>query len=267
MSLKAASVLLVALPIVPLLAATRMIVTVTEQKTGKPVTDLKAADFSVTDDKASRGVEGAEFNSEPIDVMLLLDTSLVGEAVKPVANGLIAQLGEKEQMAIVSFHSSADLIQQFTSSRELLSRAIANVSYGNSPRVLDALFATIEGGFENTGFRRVILLLTTGFEGPSRVGFKDVIRLARRNQVSIFPVYVTGYGRSLLEDLAKQTGGASFNLRDMQKTTRENPAPRIFEVLRSRYVMTLSGNLSPSDKLKIEAKRAEKLFISALPLE
>jgi VWFA-related protein len=255
------------LVLAPALPATRMIVTVTEQKSGKPVVDLKAGDFTVTDDKIGRTVESADFSSEPIDVMLLLDTSLVGEAVKPVAGGLIAQLGDREQMAIVSFHSSADLIQQFTSSRELLMRAVAGVKYGNSPRVLDALFATVDGGFENASFRRVILLLTTGFEGPSRVGFRDVVRLARRNQVSIFPVYVTGYGRSLLEDLAKQTGGASFNLRDMQKTTRESPAPRIFEVLRSRYIVTLSGNLSPSDKLKIEAKRPEKLFISALPIE
>jgi hypothetical protein len=99
------------------------------------------------------------------------------------------------------------------------------------------------------------------------VRLKEVIRLARRNQVSIYPVYVTGYGRSMLEDLAKQTGGASFNLRDLQRSSKEAPGPRIFSVLRNRYLVTLSGNLPPSDKFKIEVKRPEKLFISALVLE
>ena len=49
--------------------------------------------------------------------MLLLDTSLVGGMVQPVAENLIAQIQPKEQMAVVSFHSSADLIQDFTSSQ------------------------------------------------------------------------------------------------------------------------------------------------------
>lgn len=261
------AVLVLWLAALPAASQTRLIVTVTEQRSGQPVTDVKSEEFTVTDDKTARRVESAEFKSEPIDVMLLLDTSLVGGAVQPVASELISQLGEKEQMAIVSFHSAADLIQEFTSSRELLTRAVQGVKYGNSPRLLDALYATIDGGFENSSFRRVILLLTTGFEGPSRVGLKEVVRLARRNQVSIFPVYVTGYGRSLLEDLAKQTGGASFNLRDMQRASKELPGPRIFSVLRNRYVVTLSGNLPPSEKLKIEVKRPEKLFISALVLE
>ena len=263
--MRAAALLLLASLASP--AATRLVVTVTEQRSGRPVTDLKAADFTVTDDKSPRTVESAEFRSEPIDVMLLLDTSLVGGAVQPVASGLIAQLAPKEQMAIVSFHSSADLIQQFTSSRELLLRAIDGVKYGNSPRVLDALYATIDGGFESSSFRRVVLLLTTGIDGPSRTAFKDVIRIARRNQVSIFPAYMTGYGRSLLEDLARQTGGDSFNLRDMGKASTAPPGPRIFEVLRSRYLLTIAGNLPTSDKLKVEAKRPEKLFISALPLD
>ena len=57
--------------------------------------------------------------------MLLLDTSLMGQMVQPVAESLIRQLQPKEQMAVVAYHSSADLIQDFTSSRQLLSRAVA----------------------------------------------------------------------------------------------------------------------------------------------
>lgn len=251
----------------PLQAASRVIVTVVEPKTGKPVTGLKAADFTLLDDKTPRRVEDAEFSRDTLDVMLLFDTSLMGGAVQPVAENLIAQLEPKEQMAIVAFHSSADLIQDFTSSRQLLSRAVSRVKYGNSPRVLDALYAAMDGGFQNSSFRRVIVLLTAGVEGPSRTGEREVIRLGRRNGVSIYPVFMMGYERSMFDLLARQTGGAPFNLRDMKKAGAGDPGARIFEVLRAHYTLTVTGNLSLGEKVRIEIKRPEKLFASALPIE
>jgi VWFA-related protein len=248
-------------------AATKLVVTVVEQKSGKPVTDIKASEFTVLDDGTPRKVEAAEFSAGTIDVMLLLDTSLVGEMVRPVASSLIEQLQRKEQMAVVSFHSSADLIQDFTSSHELLQRAVGSVRYGNTPHLLDALYAAIDGGFESSTFRRVLVILTTGYEGSSRVGEREVLKLARRNSVSIFPVYVAGAEKSMFENLARQTGGASFNLRDMHKTLEGAPGARIFEVLRSHYTLTVQRNLSLGEKLKVAVQRPAKLSVSALSLE
>ena len=238
-----------------------------EPKSGRPVKDLKAGDFTVTEDKAPRQVLGAQFTNTEVDVMLLLDSSLVGGAVQPAAADLIAQLNEKEQMAVVAFHSSADLVQDFTSSKELLRRALSAVRYGNTPKVLDALYATIDSGFEHSTFRRVLVLLTTGYEGPSGTAERDVIRLARRNAVSIYPVFLTGASKSMFENLARQTGGAVFNLRDMEKAEHKGIGARIFEVLRSHYVVTLQGNLSLGEKVKVEARPGSKLFASALPQE
>lgn len=247
--------------------ATRLLVTVVEQKTGKPVNGLKAEDFRVYDDRTPRRVESAEVSSALLDVMLLLDTSLVGGMVQPVAENLIEQLQPKDQMAIVSFHSAADLIQDFTSSKDLLRRALAGVRYGNTPRLLDALYASIDGGFNHTGFRRVLLLLTTGVEGYSRVTEREVLRLARSNAVSIYPIYVVGTERSLFETLARQTAGASFNLRDMRRHVDVPPGRRIFEAVRSPYSLMLSGNLSLGEKIKVEIQRPGKFQIGSLPLD
>src|SRR5438105_3711108 len=126
--------LLVAALAPPLGASTKVLVTVVEPKSGKPVSGLKAEDFTLLDDKTPRQVESTEYTNAILDVILLLDTSLVGPVVQPMAENLIAQLQPKEQMAVVSFHSSADLIQDFTSSKQLLSRAVGKVKYGNTPR-------------------------------------------------------------------------------------------------------------------------------------
>jgi VWFA-related protein len=259
--------LLGALLLQPVRASTKVLVTVVEQKSGRPVTGLKAEYFTVLDDKTPRQVESAEYTNAVLDVVLLLDTSLVGPMVEPVAEDLIAQLQPKEQMAVVSFHSSADLIQDFTSSQDLLRRAVRQVKYGNTPHVRDGLYATVEGGFQSSTFRRVILLATAGLEGSSRVRESEVVHLARRNGVSIFVVYVVGYEKSMFEMLARQTGGASFSLKDMRKTSVEPPGPRIFDVLRAHYTLTLAGDRSLGEKVKVEIKRPEKLFASVLPIE
>jgi VWFA-related protein len=259
--------LVLALLAAPGWAATKLVVTVIEQKSGSPVADLKASEFTVLDDKQPRQVEAADFDVTPVDVMLLLDTSLVGGMVRPIADDLIAQLDAKEQMAIVAYASAADLIQDFTSSHELLMRALAGIKYGNDPRALDALYAGINGGFEGAALRRVVLLATAGYEGSSRISEREVVRLARRNGISIYPVYVAGAERGLLESLARQTGGASFNLRDMNKAMKGQVGARIFRTIRSRYTLTLRGNLSLGEKVKVEIGRPGKYLASALPVE
>ena len=84
--------LLAALAAAQAMAATKITVSVVEQKTGKFVTGLQASDFIVTDDKTPKQVEAVEAGTSPLDVLLLLDTSLVGGAVQPIAANLVAQI-------------------------------------------------------------------------------------------------------------------------------------------------------------------------------
>src|SRR6516165_9735196 len=83
----------------PLWSATKLMVTVIEQRSGSPVLGVQA-----------------------------------------LAETFVAQLQPKDQMAVVAYHSSADLIQDFTASRQIIMRSLASVKYGNQPHVLDALF-------------------------------------------------------------------------------------------------------------------------------
>jgi VWFA-related protein len=257
--------LLLAASLLP--AETKITATVVDSKSGQPATSLTAADFTLLDDKTPRKILSAEFTTGIVDVMMLLDSSLVGELVRPAAAAMINELKEKEQMAIVSFHSSADLIQDFTSSRELLMRAVSGVKYGNSPSVLDALYAAIDGGFQNATYRRVVLLLSAGVEGRSRVTEKQVVKLARRNGVSVYPVYVMGNERWMFESLARQTGGAVFSLRGLKGEAVVGIGRRIFDVVRGSYTLTAAGNLALGEKLKLEINQPGKWFASALPLE
>jgi len=244
----------------------RLLVTVVEQKTARPVTDLKAGDFTVIDGGSPRTVEAAAYQVAPVDVMLLVDSSLVGQAVQAAASDLIGQMQDKEQMALVAFHSSADLVQDFTSSKSALLRALTGIRYGNEPRVLDGVYAAADGGFAHATLRKAVLLLTTGMDAGSRTTERDVLQLCRKNGISIYPLYLTGRERGLFETLARGSGGAAMSMREIEKAAKPASA-RVFEVMRGNYTLTLSGNLRTTEKLKIELSRQGKYFISALPVD
>jgi VWFA-related protein len=247
------------------LPSTKILVSVYDPRAARPVTDLKTADFTAIDAGAPRPIEAAEFGTEPVDVLLLVDASLMGHMVQTAAADLIQQLRDKEQMALVTYDSSASLVQDFTSSKNVLLSKLSEVKYGNDPQALDGVYAAIEGGFDNAVFRKVILLATAGFEGSSRVSEQSVIRLARKKGVAVYPLYLTGRERGMFEKLARETGGAAMLMRDFEKA-KEKPASRVFEVLRGRYILTLSGNLPIGEKFKLEVSRP-KLRVSVLPLD
>jgi hypothetical protein len=109
-------------------------------------------------------------------------------------------------------------------------------------------------------------LLTSGLEGASRTSERDVIRIARRKQVSIYPVYAMTRERSLFELLARQTGGALFRLRK-GKGGSDKPGALVFDTVRGHYVVTIAGNLSVGERMKVEVKGGSKVMASILPLE
>lgn len=248
-------------------AQMHVLMSAVEAKTGRPVRDLQASEIVITDEKITHVVTELTKPKETVDVMLLLDTGLAGSLVQSLAYDLIDQLTEPEAMAVVSFDDSAQLIQDFTSSHPILRESISKVRYGNRPKVLDALAAAIGDGFDHATYRRVVLLLTAGYEGNSLTSERKVVELARKRGVSIFPIYMSGERRGMFESLARQTGGATFNLIHMAKDASQKPAPRIFEAARNPYLATIVGNANLSERMKIEARRPEKIFLSALPVE
>ena len=245
-------------------------VTVVDEKTGETKTGLSAESFSIKDGSTPLRVHAVRELRGPVDILMLVDASIVGEAVRPVAEALIEELREDESMAIVGYDEGAELLQDFTSGKELLRRAMDTVEYGNVPRVHDALFASIDGGFELSTNRRAIVLLSGGATAGSRTPEAEVLERARAKRVSIYSVFVRTDARSLLRRFASRTGGASFAARQL-KLDPQGLAELILEAVRNPYELSVSGVYSLGDRIEVtvrEAARSKtKLTASALPLE
>ena len=268
----AAVAMLVSTSVFPALAQqVKLLVTVVDEKTGHPIDNLQASNFLILDDKKPLQVVSAECQKHLLDVMVLLDTSALGEAVRPLGASFVDGLGEKEQMAIVAYHDSAELLQDFTDSKELLRNSLRQLRYGNNPRALDGLFAALDSGFDvSSAGRRVIVVLTAGVEGRSHVALGEVLRLAREKRVSIYPVYASGADRALFRRLAQRTGGADFGERRLKLKPKEM-AEVVYSVLRGSYTLELSGVYTLGERLEISiqglAKSKVKPWASALTLE
>ena len=248
----------------------RIAVVAFDEKSGEPIKGLTAASFEVKDGETQLRVESVESPEESLDVMLVADTSMIGEAIRPMVLPMIDGLREGDQMALVGYDQTATLLQDFTSSKDLLRKGMMSVRYGNNPRGLDALFAVLDGGFEFTTGRRVAVLLAAGAEGRSRTALGDVYQLARRRGVHIFCVYAEGADSGIYERLAKNAGGAYFFAKKLDLKPAEL-ATLVYENIRSRYVLTVSGVYTLGSRVEVEIvdppDSVKKAVASALVLE
>lgn len=74
------------------------------------------------------------------------------------------------------------------------------------------------------------------------------------------------YERGMFEMLARNTGGVPMNIGELGKASKK-PALKVFDAIRSNYLLTISGNLAPTEKMKIDVKRPDKVFVSWLVLD
>lgn len=245
-------------------------VTVVDEKTGETVTGLGPVRFQARDGDTALRVVSVREPRGPLDILLLVDTSIVGDSVRPIASAVIDQLQPDETMALVGFDEGAELLQDFTSEKRLLDTALDRIEYGNTPRVQDALFAAIDGGFESSSGRRTVVLLSAGAVARSGVAEAEVIQRARVKRVSIHTVFVRNDARSLLRRLALRAGGASFGAKRLKLDPRPL-AKRVMEAVRSPYELSVSGVFALGDRISVEVSSApaakRKLTASALPLE
>lgn len=241
-------------------ASTKLVVTVVDRDSVAPVTNLTASDLKVTDGSRVRRVEKVEKVSGMMDIALLVDSSSIGEMVQPAAADIVEHLPEGDQMAIVAFDSAATVVQNFTSSKQALAKSLSELKYGNNPHILDAIYAVIDGGFTDVGARPAVILITAGLETGSRISESRLYRLAQRNEVTIYPLFVGGY-RGMFQDLAEKTGGIALSLQEMAKKTRQSPGEAVFGLIGSQYAVTISGDLPLGEKAKVEVTRGGKFRV------
>lgn len=217
-----------------------------------PISGLTADNFTLSGELADVAqivsVENIADNNLPISVVLVIDSSssMWGtpvERAKEAARVFVENLREIDSVAIIRFSNDPVLLQDFTSDRAALFAAIDSIQSGGVTALYDAATQAIQLADEAPTQRRVVVLLSDGYEdrGSETAGRNTAIDEARARGVS---VYTIGFGSVDIPYLTRlaEASNAQFEL-----APNADELVRIYNELatrlRSQYVITLDAPL------------------------
>lgn len=202
----------------------------------KFVTGLTAADFAVLEDGVAQQVQFFESTKIPLDLIILLDTSSSMsdkmDVVHEAAVGFLRTLRPGDRGAVVGFAEGVDVLQELTGDRAGLEQAVRRTKPRGATSLHNALYIALKqfgrGSRHDSDVRRqVIAVLSDGEDTSSLVSFDDVLGVARKSGVGIYPIALqsknaasrlvsTGQRRFFSESeyslrlLAQETGAQAF---------------------------------------------------------
>ena len=142
---------------------------VLQKKTGRVVGDLKREDFTLAEDGVVQQITHFSQNSLPLSVILLIDRGgcldPFGETVQRAARESVRRLKEADEVAVMAYHDTAELVEGFTRDRQAIADALERVPghEEHASHCLDTAFYEAARYMVKAGNpvgRRVIIVLT-----------------------------------------------------------------------------------------------------------
>lgn len=187
-------------------------VTVTDLKGGY-LRDLRREDFELLEDGKPRPIEffqpSGTIEQAPLLLVVALDLSgslSLEETVtqREAIKKFIYTLDKDSRCALIGFNNKVEVMQEFTDNRKKLSDKLDKIkSYGGSTRIYDALDRavtllkkgpTMRG---NRRLRKVIMVVTDGFDSASVIDKKELISRAKENSVTIYSITLPSYSAGM----------------------------------------------------------------------
>jgi VWFA-related protein len=231
------------------------LVTVTNE-TGYIVEKLDENNFEVHEDNVRElPIEVIELTDggTGISVVLVIDRSgsmknaPIADA-KQAASTFVGLMQIKDKSAIVSFSNTSRTDQQFSSNKDSLIAAIANINADGKTAVFDAVVHAVylmSDDLQN----RAIILLTDGADNSSIHSYQEALTACTSNEIRVFSI---GLGlkrnsseENVLKDLASATGGMYYyspNSSDLEEIYR-----MISKLLHHRYQVSYTTHNPAKD--------------------
>jgi VWFA-related protein len=231
--------------------------------------NLKKEDFAVVEDGQEQEVAFFSTTDKPFDLILLLDLSgsLKGKQnlIIESAQRFIQAARPADRIAVVTFTHEVRIVADLTADKKILLEKVKGISApkGGS-KVWDALKFSYDNivKTQSAGRRSAIVFMTDGVDNslyqdvyrwsrrnttdpitggviglnplnaPSETTFTELLEIVRRNETTIFPIYLeegdilnadwykkaVRQGRRTLEMLGEETGGQNYyakNIKDL----------------------------------------------------
>lgn len=230
---------------------------VPEKKTGRPVGSLSKEDFQLYEDGVQQQIAELSRDQLPLSVVLLFDLSYsVQPVLKPLAAGALEALQHlkpEDEVAVMVYSSTAQLLQDFTTDREQVVAAIKKASEmesGEAAFFNEAIFEASEqlSKAKNPRSRRTIIWLTDNVPNiPSERQHSE--------QDAFHEVFETG---TVVSTLLERSAVSDFFLVTFSKnpmfavSRKHNPPGDVY-----KYAERTGGDVMKSSKDQVSTKLAQ----------
>jgi Ca-activated chloride channel homolog len=233
---------------------------------GKPVSNLKQNIFKIFEDGIEQPISFFETEETPFAAVVLLDTSgsmenRISLARASAINFLNGLRGE-DQAAIYSFDSKVNLIQDFSTSRDVSDKLFDVKAYGFTV-LNDAVYKAAEELAKRPEKRKAIVILSDGMDTKSGKSADKALKLALATNTTIYTVDMSTIGDkdrpqsvAVLKNFAEKSGGKFIATDDVKSLTTA------FKSIASEIGTQYTLGYSPSNTAKDGKWRAIELRIA-----
>ena len=235
-------------------------------KKGDFVEDLASEEVTVLEDGVEQKIRRFEkVRDLSIRAGLLIDTSTsMARSLRDVRRAAHRFLQEvltpKDRAAVITFNDAPKLDARFTSDVEVLAGGLSGLVAEGETALYDSILFSLHYLSGGRG-KRALIVLTDGEDSTSTYTFDDTLNFARHTGVAI---YVIGLGlpsdlqsRSLMKQLAKETGGGTFFIDGVHQL--ERVYNDIQHELRSQYLLAYQSSAAGGGEFRtVEVKVGRK---------
>jgi Ca-activated chloride channel homolog len=198
-----------------------LIITVTDSY-GRFVTGLAKDHFEVFDERVKQQIAHFSDADAPVSLGIVYDVS--GSMKERISRSLralkrfIETSHDDDDFFLMAFNDRATLVQDFTTSGDQIISQLMFVNPKGSTALYDAAYLAVEKIQQGRQPKKALLIISDGQDNNSRYTYKELRNRVKESDVIVYAIGVTdpatdslaGFGRSVLEEIARMTGGRAF---------------------------------------------------------
>jgi Ca-activated chloride channel family protein len=214
---------------------------------GRFVTGLGKGRFEVYDNKVKQEILHFTDEDAPVSLGIVYDVSgsmreRINRSIRALRR-FIETSHNDDDFFLIAFNDRAKLIQDFTTSGESVLGHLMFANPHGSTALYDAAYIGVEKVQQGRYSKRALLIISDGQDNNSRYTYKELRNIVKEADVQIYAIGITdpandslaGYGRSVLEEITRMTGGRSFFPNDYNEPELVEICTRIALELRHQY--------------------------------
>ena len=167
-------------------------------RSGRFVPGLRQSDFIVYEENELQEITHFSNERVPVSLGLVLDTSgsMVGEkltnALMAVDRFLTRLLSPEDEIFLYKFNNFPELVQDWTTDRQRLSRAIRRINANGGTAMYDAIAESVPLAQTGQHRKRAVVLISDGNDTDSQVSLGEVKQMIRESEVMVYAIGIDG---------------------------------------------------------------------------